>query len=1091
MAKQRKIFLAIATALLAPYGATPATVLAVNTVYFSPSDIGVTKSVAEWGIDTAWPSYDNVRQSIQNMGVGNVDVVRLNFYPDQALVTNSGGTYALNATAKGYIDNQLSLAALAGTNKPLALLPTVGTTDGMYLSGSGINVANWAQMIKSTQEYINSKPGFTTARISSIEAFNEPDYWQGQGTRANLNSVIQTLKAYPVFQSTAMLAGSTLNSDAARSWYDQAPAATSGSSHLLGGSLTSYVAFMDYVKSTGKPFANPELHSLGEAIVGAEHGMTSGIWWGDALRARGLFVQASDGKRLGYAENLARQSAAAVYRAPDGKIRAFAGGLERFGRATAYRFVSTDKDVYFNGIPVREYMLQTKFDETNAVNPAGNDFDNYGSWSGQGAYADVELDNTGVPALDGYRWKLVNTQTGQVMEVAGSGAADGALIRSAADVSGLNQMWKIVRTRDGFYELFNANSGRTAEVANGSLNNGASVRQWGTADNQIQQWYIDPATNGSFYIRNAYSNKYLTSSTTNSIQYDLAVPGLQQWKFVLANPVLPSKAQYAFQGNVSSSTGANNGTAFGTPIYVAGPTGLGQAIKMDGVGNYVQLPSGVASSTDITVATWVKWDGGASWQRIFDFGNDTNSYMFLTPSSGDGTMRFAITTGGNDNEQILETSSLPTGQWVHLALTLGGNTGMLYVNGVPRVAGQILLDPAHVNSTLNYIGKSQFSDPLFKGMLDDFRIYDYALDPSQIGSLVPHAWNVDADGTWSTVANWTFGGAPNGAGHSARFDGPFSAVRTVTLDAPTSVGILNFNVASSIAISGTMPLTLDALTGSAVLNVTAGNHTIAAPLHFSDDASINVAANTSLGIANTLDGGAHRVTKAGVGALLVAQLRNVSLDVQAGTVRVAHHDVGSTVSGASKVTSVTIAAGATLDLTNNALAIDYSGVAAGSLLTDVRGHLAAGRILSSDALPGSSFAIGYADNVTLHHTTLQGLDVDETTVLLQLSLSGDADLSGDVGFDDLVALAQNYNGTGKFWSEGDFNYDGVADFDDLVSLAQNYGHSMFASEAAMVGNAFAADFALAQSLVPEPASVAALVGVFAAVSRRRPPPLLQ
>jgi hypothetical protein len=36
--------------------------------------------------------------------------------------------------------------------------------------------------------------------------------------------------------------------------------------------------------------------------------MAGGIYWGDALRARGLFAQASDGKRLGYHEDLGRQS---------------------------------------------------------------------------------------------------------------------------------------------------------------------------------------------------------------------------------------------------------------------------------------------------------------------------------------------------------------------------------------------------------------------------------------------------------------------------------------------------------------------------------------------------------------------------------------------------------------------------------------------------------------------------------------------------------------------------------------------------------------------------------------------------------------
>jgi hypothetical protein len=55
-------------------GLLPMTAREVNTVNFSASDVGVTKAVAEWGVDTAWPSFDNVRQSIASMGINNVDV---------------------------------------------------------------------------------------------------------------------------------------------------------------------------------------------------------------------------------------------------------------------------------------------------------------------------------------------------------------------------------------------------------------------------------------------------------------------------------------------------------------------------------------------------------------------------------------------------------------------------------------------------------------------------------------------------------------------------------------------------------------------------------------------------------------------------------------------------------------------------------------------------------------------------------------------------------------------------------------------------------------------------------------------------------
>ena len=459
---------------------------------------------------------------------------------------------------------------------------------------------------------------------------------------------------------------------------------------------------------------------------------------GAVLRARGQFVQASDGKQLGYAENRNNDTAAAVYRAPDGTIKAFAGGFERFGTSTPYRFVSTDRDVFFNGVgPIRQYMIQ-----------AGQ---------GDDAFADVQYGPNVEPALDGNRWEIVNRQTGQVLQVAGASTSNGALVNSATDTGALNQRWNITRNKNGYYALNNANSGLTLDVFNGSLADGGSADQWGNADNLIQQWYIDPANNGYFYLRNGNSNSYLTGNTTNAFQVATPNSNLQQWQFVLANPVATGnlKARYNFQGNANDATGVNNATVFGSPTYVAGPTvAQGQAISLNGTTDYVLLPSGVANSKDITVSTWVRWNGGSNWQRIFDFGNNTSSYMFLSPQSGDGTMRFAITNGGNTSEQILDTDPLPTGQWVHLAVTLSGNTGVLYVNGVPTVAGQILLNPSDINSTLNYIGKSQFADPLFNGSIDDFRIYDYALNQSQAANLLPishYSWTGGVSNQWSTA----------------------------------------------------------------------------------------------------------------------------------------------------------------------------------------------------------------------------------------------------------------------------------------------------------------------------------------------------
>ena len=140
---------------------------------------------------------------------------------------------------------------------------------------------------------------------------------------------------------------------------------------------------------------------------------------------------------------------------------------------------------------------------------------------------------------------------------------------------------------------------------------------------------------------------------------------------------------YSFEGNAKNTFGfssSTDGTVFGTAAYAAGK--VGQAISLNGTDSYVMLPAThpMSAYNEITLATWVYWKGSSQWQRIFDFGNNTNQYMFLTPRSGSNKLLFDIKNGGI--EQSVETAQLPANQWVHVAVTLGNGTAKLYVDGV-------------------------------------------------------------------------------------------------------------------------------------------------------------------------------------------------------------------------------------------------------------------------------------------------------------------------------------------------------------------------------------------------------------------------
>ena len=180
------------------------------------------------------------------------------------------------------------------------------------------------------------------------------------------------------------------------------------------------------------------------------------------------------------------------------------------------------------------------------------------------------------------------------------------------------------------------------------------------------------------------------------------------------------------------------------------PGKIGNAVQLSGNGEYVDLPDGIVSGLhDFTVSAWVNPSANSAWSRVFDFGTGTNDYMFLTLSAGGGPMRFAITTSGNGAEQQINApGTLPLNTWSHVAVTLSGSTGTLYVNGQPvGTNNNMTLTPAALGATNNnWIGRSQFSgDPFLAATVDDFQIYDHALSAADIATLAsgqPGAGNV-------------------------------------------------------------------------------------------------------------------------------------------------------------------------------------------------------------------------------------------------------------------------------------------------------------------------------------------------------------
>lgn len=780
-----------------------------------------------WGMDTAWPSEDNMKRGIAFIGTENLGTARASFQPSDLIVDGE-----LSEAQQQALDNRLRIVSLSGV-KDIALNcdHEVMNKDNYYGKPE-----EWVKMIEASVRYCQEK-GFN---VVSVAPFNEPDYtsW-GEGSISDFYNIARLLKQNPLFDNIRICGGNTLNCDQALPWYNELKEyLDEGNTHQLAGEFDTYANFFATVRADGKHATADELHNVMEAMVGVEYGMQTGIWWGFDARARGEFCRASNnGDRLAYTEDRAHWTAAAVYRNnKEQTVQAFIGTSERQANNSSYRFLSTDRYVCFDGYgPVREYTVEM---------PGGT---GYQTGQTNAEYvADITWGEDIPPYING-NYAIQSAATGErVISLPLANTTEGSNIVQKKHIQKATyQQWKVtpVNSRIGgdfsYYSITSlGNNSYNLDVLNYSLNEGGNIIAYRQNLGAQQQWYLKYAGEGYFYIISRHSNLCLqvTGSGENAVVTQGSINGSdkQKWRFVPAGlksettpPAAPENltatpqtasillhwtpneetdlngydifraempeegrdtlfntiargvvtdgfldndvrqgvkyiykikatdnignrsensniveaqtfsdkamiCQLQFDDTLADATinrmdAAICGTAIYTPVCKSGT----KSLMLNGTDNYLKLPYAIADMHEMTICTWIRMRTTTSWQRIFDFGNGTQQYMFLTPTHG-SEMRFVMKNGGE--EEILATNPIKQSTWTHVAITISNEAVILYVNGEEAARSTSMnIRPDDIHPTLNYIGHSQFNaDPLLKAFVDDFRIYNYALTPEEI-----------------------------------------------------------------------------------------------------------------------------------------------------------------------------------------------------------------------------------------------------------------------------------------------------------------------------------------------------------------------
>jgi hypothetical protein len=167
---------------------------------------------------------------------------------------------------------------------------------------------------------------------------------------------------------------------------------------------------------------------------------------------------------------------------------------------------------------------------------------------------------------------------------------------------------------------------------------------------------------------------------------------------------------------IDSSSSPSTVTASGNAAITTTAPKFGTgALALDGVGDYLSVASGSKfqfGTGDLTVECWVYVDTGNSNAGLFTMGGVTTG-LAVSIFNGNWYLTFA---GLGGNSMGLVTA----GVWQHLAVTRGGTSARMFING--NQLGATLTNSTNLTDNAPKIGYYYTTAYTFKGKVDEFRI---------------------------------------------------------------------------------------------------------------------------------------------------------------------------------------------------------------------------------------------------------------------------------------------------------------------------------------------------------------------------------
>ena len=215
-------------------------------------------------------------------------------------------------------------------------------------------------------------------------------------------------------------------------------------------------------------------------------------------------------------------------------------------------------------------------------------------------------------------------------------------------------------------------------------------------------------------------------------------------------------AWYPFAGNAQDISGNNlHGQVFGAKLTEDSLGNLNSAYFFDGVNDHILVQNEpiLNFQEGITLSMFVQpWLMGDKERFIISHGSWQNRWkLSITP---DRKVRWTIKFTSGQVRDLDSQTILQEDEYYHVAATYNGRFLMLYINGQLEsfLVYEGLMNPSPVDLE---IGQIFPDDPSysFRGVLDEIKIYDFALTPDSVANESGHLTAIDDIITNSSFIN--------------------------------------------------------------------------------------------------------------------------------------------------------------------------------------------------------------------------------------------------------------------------------------------------------------------------------------------------